>query len=217
MTIQNKQNKKSNDTGKLNTLATVLRLGHEAFRKNTLSSVFTHILNNSKLVLNYDRTCIADISTGVPKIVEISGQPSVNTNSEYSVNMQIVLKAYSNIEEITIINKNSLIKNKAKSSVLKAFDYLSNLSHSIILVPLRPPETNESKDEMFIWALEYSDELLLKNEISLITLLSNHYSEAVWYKIKRTESKFNKIIRKRKIFTVRNVFICCFQKSSAIV
>ena len=194
---------------KANALSSVLRLGHEAFQKKNLDAVNTHILNNSKLVLNYDRACLIDMHSDSPRITAIMGQSQVNNNSEYCINIKLLLKAFPKLDKIILITKEILDENKASSTALKAFENLSEFSKNIIIVPMTPPEAEESTDELYIWVVEYA-EFAKKQELHLLSLLSHHYREAIWYNTKRNETKFKAIIRKRKVFAFRNIFAAIF-------
>ncbi len=194
---------------KINALSSVLRLGHEAFQKKDLSAINTHILNNSKLVLNYDRACIIDMHSKTPRVISIMGQTQCNNNSEYCYDVRALLKTFPKIDKITFVTNKIMKEHKADPAALKAFKHLSKFSKNIILVPMPPPETEASTNELYIWMLEYATPIN-DQEPHLISLLSHHYREAIWYKIKRKETKIKAIIRKRKIFTTKNILAIIF-------
>jgi multidrug resistance efflux pump len=211
LAIKNENLSKISDAQKLNALGSVLRLGHEAFQKKGIDAVASHILNNSKLVLSYDRSCLIDMHSNFPKMVAVMGQPQVNNNSEYCVNVKALLRGFTKIKEKTIVTKELLVEMKQSSAVIKAFDYFTELSSTVVLVPIVPPEkiADNNEGELYVWMLEFKDPIP-NQELNLLTLLANHYSEAIWYNVKRNETKFKEILRKRKIFTVKNIFAGIF-------
>ena len=50
--------------GKLNVLSTVMRLGNEAFRRHGLGGLGLHIVNNSRLLVRFDRSALIDMRSG---------------------------------------------------------------------------------------------------------------------------------------------------------
>ena len=195
-----------NITNKLNAVTTVLRLGHEAFTKEDLFSAALHILNNTQLLIKYDRACLVDMRADKPAIIAVSGQSEVKHTSEYCINMRKLLEPLKNIKELTLIDKDTVKNSKASHNSLKAFDYFSNLKENIILIPLLRPEDATGNEGSVFWIVEFFNDYD-PNSLNIISLLAQHYREAVWYFLKTGNSFIPNLFKRKKHFTFVKIIV----------
>ncbi len=196
-----------NINAKLNAISGMLRLGHEAFEKGSLSAACVHMLNNSLPICHYDRSCLVDMSYSVPKIIEIMGHDSINGNSEFCDNMKMLLRPFFKIQKITRIDKAQLRENHAGKRSIEAFDYFKkSYGENILLVPLYKPGARKIKENLIIWVMEFK-QAEPYDTASIIALLGQHYSEALWYYKKKA---FNIPANLFKSFTPLKTFVLLF-------
>ena len=195
-----------NLTNKLNAVTTVLRLGHEAFQKEDLFSAALHILNNTRLLIKYDRACLVDMRADKPSIIAVSDQSEVKHTSEYCINMRRLLGPLKDIKEQTLIDINTLKKNNASGKAIKAFEYFSTLKENIVLIPLLKPEDTDESDGSVFWIVEIFNDYD-KNCLNILSLLAQHYREAVWYFLKSGNSFLPGFFKRKKHFTPLRILI----------
>ena len=195
-----------NITNKLNAVTTVLRLGHEAFTKENLFSAALHILNNTRLLIKYDRACLVDMRTDKPSIIAVSDQSEVKHTSEYCINMRRMLSPLKNISEQTLIDINTLKQNSASPDTLKAFEYFSKLKENIILLPLLRPEDTDKNEGSVFWVVEFFNDYD-KNCLNILSLLAQHYREAIWYFLKTGNSFIPNLFKRKKHFTFVKIIV----------
>ena len=172
---------------KLSIISNTVKLGHETFKKSDLDSACSHILNNSGLLVKYNRSCIVDFRSKKPKIISIMGQPTVKKTSEYSLNILQLITAFNNLDQTLRLDKDSLKDYKFTQHEQTSIDYFDKLGSTLVLVPLLKPDGKGKGN--FIWILEsFSDNKNLN--ITIINLLSQYYSEAVWYHATQKKSNF---------------------------
>jgi hypothetical protein len=189
-----------NLTNKLNTVTTVLRLGHEAFEKEDLFSAALHILNNTQILVKYDRASLVDMRGDKPVIIAVSGQSEVKHSSEYCLNMCNLLKPLKSIRKQTLIDKNLLEKNNASVDCAKSFEYFNNFNDNIVLIPLLKPESAAGNQDGLFWIVEFFNDYD-KNSLGILALLSQHYCEAMWYFLKTGNGIISGFFKKKKHFT----------------
>ena len=204
--MANNQENIQSVTNKLNAVTTVLRLGHDAFKNEDLFSASLHILNNTQLLIKYDRACLVDMRADKPAIIAVSGQSEVKHTSEYCINMRKLVAPLKNIKELTLVDRDILKKINASDNTFKAFEYFSTLKDNIIIIPLlRPEADNESKDSVF-WIIEFFNDYD-KNSLNILSLLAQHYREAVWYFLKTGNSFIPNLFKRKKYFTSVKIII----------
>ena len=167
--------------GRVNLLSTMLQLGHDAYSKETIEDLSFHILNNSRQVMPYSRSCLVEFSVGKPNIVGIMGQAVVNHSSDYSLQMRKVLDYFAEITEQTVVTYDLVSQNGGKEAAITALTELTEDERKLMLLPLLPPD-GVQVDRKFIWVVEFrvNEELAA----SSLSVLASHYSEALWYKLK---------------------------------
>jgi len=202
------QNQNKDISSKLNLISHILKLGHEAFRKETLDSLYTHILNNSRIISAYDMSCIIEVCSGAPKVVGIMGNDTVSRNAEYCMDIEILTAPFFDIDKPLELN---LEHYKEKHSANKSIDIFNKIlknapNRKIFLIPLKPPHITLCKRTGFIWLVEYY-EVKNTDEINKLNLLARHYSEALWYLVNNSRSKICAFIDKRFFFRGK-IFWC---------
>jgi len=207
MTASGEQSIRNLLNEKLNSLSGVLRLGHEACQKGSLEAVAMHIVNNSRMLVRFDRCCLADMRSGEPEIIAVMGVAEVNANSEFSVNMRALLKAFPALERSVIVREESLKDAKASEASLKAYEYFKGKAEDFILIPMRSPDKAEdSPNGLFVWALEFQQNMGTDTE-KLLLLLSQLYSVAIWYALRKGGGRLSSVFSlKRRGFTPGRIF-----------
>ncbi len=182
---------------RLSVVSGILRLGHEAFDKKGLDAVATHVVNNSRLIVSYERCCIVDMRSGKPRILSITGQSEVKGNSEYCLNIRRLLRPFPTLVAPLELSEELLNERKAHEDTLAAFRYFqqSVVGKRIYLFPFPRPGPESPDRELFIWVLEYSEQMN-KGEQNVLALLSRHYGEALWYNVRPTNA-FHKYVLAR--------------------
>ena len=175
-----KEQQKIPDDSRVNILSSIIRLGHESFKKNDLAAKAVHILNNSKLVSNYDRSCLIDNRGVFPKIIGVTGEESVNQNSEYVLLIKdLIFPILPSINKLSELSSEFIkaLPNSDKIALLYE-KYLSiNSGATVLLIPMMPPEGGA---ESFMWIIEYFSPIA-ETEKNKMGLLAQNYSESLWY------------------------------------
>jgi len=205
--------------GRVNLLSTMLQLGHDAYTKETEEDLSFHILNNSRQIMPYSRSCLVEFSSGKPHIVGVMGQAIVNQSSDYVLQMKRVLQYFGDIKEQVILSYDLINQKGGKEGAISALNELTEDQRRIMLLPLLPPD-GASADRIFVWVVEFTvHEELASNSLSV---LASHYAEALWYKLKgKTWSgsslffKIKKLIRPLRmllILTAASIWACLYYK-----
>jgi multidrug resistance efflux pump len=186
-------------------LKIILRLGHESFRKGDLISAAVHMLNNSRIVLKYDRTSLVNIKGKFSRIIATSNQSEVNHNSEYSTELLTLTKGLSNIDKTTVLDTKTVSEITSDAGTITSFEYFSRNNITAVLVPLPRPDSSEH-DQKFFWIIEFFGNFN-QNNLNLIHLLSLHYSESIWYYSMNRENILAKLLNKRKHFSPKRILL----------
>ncbi|MFA7231599.1 MAG: efflux RND transporter periplasmic adaptor subunit [Victivallaceae bacterium] len=192
--------------GKVNALSALLRLGHEAFDKQNFQQWSSHVVNNSVLAVHYSRSTLVDMRSGSPKIIAITGQPSVNSNSEFSNYIVSLTRPLTGINKITPLDKALLEQKNVKSDCFEALEYVERTSERIILVPLIP--AGGSEDDCLLWIVEFEDKTNAAVAPALLALLSQHYNESLFYILyDRKKRSISNVINRKKMLSPSRVLV----------
>ncbi len=197
------QKELDNLKGKLNVLSAIIRLGHEAFRKNDLETTASCIVNNTKLLANYGRACIIDMRGLSPSVLAVSGQAVPKQDSEYNAAMRRLASSVSVPAASPLILRatgNENISEAAQDEITKIFEGRSR--SSMIMFQLSPPAGNEKKEEPFLWIVEFFDGET-PQDASTLGLLAQHYAEAIWFRAAARPGFFSELHRLRKLNPVK--------------
>ncbi len=197
--------------GKLNAVSIVLKLGHEAFEKHTLQQLANHIVNNSRMVAPYERSALIDMRGVKPKIIAVSGQPEVNSNSEYCINLANLIQPLDGLDKVAVLTEELLKEKNARQSAFEAFEYFKACFPQMLLIPIRPvSHAGAASPELLIWAVEFSDQSNLASAGSLLPLLCQHYAEALFFTFHDKQKIIHRVIdRKKWLKPSRILLILC--------
>lgn len=205
----------NNLKGKLNALSGVLRLGHEAFQKNSVNTVALHIVNNTRLISAYDRASLADMR-GRPLIEAASGQPILDQNSEFSVKMRQLLSCFTSLQTPLKLNEAFFKESKdVPQGSQEAFKALTEEypEADIMLIPLLPPPGGHrtGHSQCFILVLEFFKGVASAEE-NILTLLAQHYAEAIWHKTVKSRWNLRDFLEAKSLSSLKIsvIFLCIF-------
>ena len=198
-------NEVKNLKGKINVMSAIMRLGHEAFRRKGLVAVGGHIVNNSRLVVRYDRSALVDMRSGQPRLVSLIGQAEPGMNTEYTIQMLKLMAFFDGLTEKVIVDEAMLTEKLADGETLEAYRYLSANSKSMLVIPLREPNTTEEDGQLFLWLVEFFDAMPPTAD-HILALLGVSYNEAVWSTVNARSRLFGGWFKSRGRMTPMRVF-----------
>ena len=200
------QNKTDESDSRLNALLkNIIRLGHETFSKGDLQAASVHILNNSRLVLKYDRASILNFENGKAKVIAVSNQNEINNNSEFTLEIINLVKSLQNYDKIVVLPDEIETVFENKTNLTESFDYFKQNKEKVVVVPLLKPD-NEKNNEKFFWIIEFFSEFQ-NSSLNVINLLSLHYREAIWFYSIERKSILSEIFKHKKYFSLKKVII----------
>ncbi len=170
--------------GKINALSAALRLGHEAFSKNSLEEWAIQVVNNSVLLIPYNRSTLIDLRGPKPKLLAVSGLSEVKQDTEFAFAWRDLGAWLAHLDKTGEVTLASLTAGGASEMVVDAFETLSKDSPAIVVVPLRLPQT-EAGDNLLLWAIELDNAESAAPAMALTGLLSEHYSESLYFVLTR--------------------------------
>ncbi len=166
--------------GKINALSAVLRLGHEAFQKTTLAEWSAQVVNNSVLLLPYNRSELIDLRGSKPKLLAVSGLSEVKNDTEFAQSWRELARYFAKQEKPVILTEALLDSQDAPAAVREAFVSVGEQAAAIVLVPLRLPQALPGSNLM-LWAVELGEVETANAAVALLSLLSEHYNESLHY------------------------------------
>lgn len=178
--------------GKINALSGILQLGHESFRKIGIEALAIHIVNNSRSVVPFDRSCLLDARSATPHLLAVTGQPEVNSQSDYGVAIRTLAGTFHSLDKPMVVTEEVLREANAGAAAIEAFKLLRGKEgYALYLIPFRPPGEAPRRGQLFIWAVEFFADPSPAH-VGLLSLLGQHYGESLWYaaarrRIPRTE------------------------------
>ncbi|MDD5697262.1 MAG: HlyD family efflux transporter periplasmic adaptor subunit [Victivallaceae bacterium] len=167
--------------GKLNALSAVLRLGHESFEKKNLIQWASHVVNNSVLAVPYSRSALLDFRGLTPKLLAVSNQPEVNSNSEYAINLMYLSRVLAQLSRAVVIDREFLQSRNADQLACDALDYFLETAKAIMAIPIVPPDSPENNKELLVWVIEFENKRSAAAASALLPLLCRHYAESLQY------------------------------------
>ena len=75
---------------RLQAMGGILRLSHDAVLQPDLKSLAVHIVNNSRPLVQYVRSCLVAADGAAPRILAEMSQVEVNSHSEYANNIRLI-------------------------------------------------------------------------------------------------------------------------------
>lgn len=187
--------------GKLNALSAVLRLGHESFEKKDLIQWAGHVVNNSVLAVPYSRSALLDFRGLTSKVLAVSSQPEVNSNSEYVINLMYLSGILSKLTRAVVIDQEFLKSQDAGQRAFEALEYFMQNSKALMAMPIIPPDSPEGNEELLVWVVEFENKRSAAAASALLPLLCRHYSESLQYALSnRKKNVFKSLMGKRTFF-----------------
>lgn len=183
----------NNLKGKLNALSVIIKLGHEAFEKNGLENLAAHIVNNSRTIVPYCRSGFIDMRH-TPKIVALMGQSNINHNSEYCLNLVKLAGLLRGLDQLSQVNEKLFNEQNIPAKNHELLEYCLQENRSLYIIPLKAPVQYASGDDIFFWTLEFDTPA--ETYLPLVTLLTKHYNEAVWFTVKADKQWFKTILKR---------------------
>ena len=174
----NLQHENAELKARLRAFAAIMRLGRDAFEQPDLTTVGVHIVNNSRTLLAYESSCLADMR-GKPSIVAEYAQVEVKQHTEYAADVKTLCR---NLDfsggMVELSDRNETLK-KLPQKTQDAFERLTEEGGSLILVPLRSTRYRNSAKEPFVWLMEFKGTVPPHVEAT-IPLLASDYGNALW-------------------------------------
>ena len=163
--------------GRLHAFAAILRLGRDAFAAKDLTAVGVHIVNNSKTLLAYERSVLVDLRGG-PHLLAEYAQTEINQHTAYAQSVRQLcreLKIGETPLEIQAENPPEKLSAKGRS----AWQELTSGGRRLLAVPLRTGSSPVSRNEPFVWILEYRGEIP-PHVPPTLQLLAADFGAALW-------------------------------------
>ncbi|MFH0781411.1 MAG: HlyD family efflux transporter periplasmic adaptor subunit [Pseudomonadota bacterium] len=156
-----------------NLLAGLLRLGHEAFDQPDLPGLISHIVNNSRLISRYDRCCVIEKKGRKARILGISGQSTVNPQSEYA---QLAISLAASLPTLDK-PQGYTIKENGEELGPEAREGLAGLCPDGRVFSISLPLPQKSPGN-FLWLIEFFSDCA-PAEGNTLALLARHYGQAL--------------------------------------
>jgi len=163
---------------RLHAFAAILRLGRDAFTAGDLTATAVHIVNNSRMLLAYDRSVLVDLR-GRPHILAESAQVEINQNSAYAQAVRRLCREITPGEVPFVIDVENPPPGKLSAKGRAAWEELTAEGRKLVVLPLRTGSAVLSRKEPFLWILEYKD-VLPGHVIPTLSLLAADYGGALW-------------------------------------
>jgi HlyD family secretion protein len=197
--------------GKINALSALLRLGHEAFEKYDLKGLGVHIVNNTRLIIPFQRAAFIDMRGDYPKLISLTGQSDINSNSEYTLNLLNLLRPFTEFTKPTLINHEVMEELNAPKGSFEAYDLLAEHEKSLMLFPFTPISQNVSINptrQLFALLIEFDSEEEMKTASTMLPLLCRHYNEALCYLLAPKQSMMPGLLASRyKWFSPQRIIV----------
>ncbi len=189
--------------GKVNVLAGALRLGHEAFRKSGAEGVASHIVNSSRMLSDYGRSCVIDLRGISPAVLAVSGEPLPKQDSEYCLGVKRLASSLPPLGTMRIVNSLSLKDLPPKAQ--EAFAELSagRPESALFAIPLpRPGEESAPNEPGFIWIVEFFEGAKPHDAI-ILELLAQHYAEVLWHNALAHPGALSALLSLKGLYTAK--------------
>lgn len=187
---------------RLHAFAAILRLGRDAFAAGDLTATGVHIVNNSRVLLAFERSTLVDMR-GKPSILAEYAQTEVNQHTGFAQSMLTLCR------ELTVGDAPFEINASAEPEGLSArgrsaWEELTAEGRRLVIAPLRTAGVPESKKEPFLWVLEYKDNIPAHVPATL-SLLSSDFGGALWMNTPR--KGWGSVFRWLRKITFMRVFL----------
>ena len=163
---------------RLHAFAAILRLGRDAFAAGDLTAVAVHIVNNSKMLLAYERSVLVDLR-GSPRILAEFAQMEVNQHTGYAQSVRKLCSELTVGDSPVEINSENPPPGIRSGGANAAWQQLTENNRKLMVLPLRAGAAPLSKKKPFLWILEYN-ETIPSHIPATLSLLAADFGGALW-------------------------------------
>ena len=129
---------------RLQAMGGILRLSHDAVLQPDLKSLAVHIVNNSRPLVQYVRSCLVAADGAAPRILAEMSQVEVNSHSEYANNIRLIASVLK-IEAPQEISAADIDRLAPSEAARRAFQAVLGERRRLYVVPLSSPRIPGSK------------------------------------------------------------------------
>lgn len=168
---------------RLRTFGAIMHLTKDAFARKDMTSLGVHIVNNTRVLLQFDRSCLLDMQGSKAVLLAEYALSATNGNTEYAMNMKKfgneIIKLLPEDASCVIVEKGNEIYEKLYEKIPMVLENLFDDMKVLAVVPLRSPRNPLSLKEPFCWILEYKEEVP-KHINATVALLAGDFGNALW-------------------------------------
>ena len=163
---------------RLQAMGGILRLSHDAVLQPDLKSLAVHIVNNSRPLVQYVRSCLVAADGAAPRILAEMSQVEVNSHSEYANNIRLIASVLK-IEAPQEISAADIDRLAPSEAARRAFLAVLGERRRLYVVPLSSPRIPGSKAHPYLWIMEFNGAVPPHVKTST-GLLADEYGSALW-------------------------------------
>ncbi|MBR2365517.1 MAG: hypothetical protein IKA79_09975 [Lentisphaeria bacterium] len=168
---------------KLRTFGAIMHLTRDAFARQDLASLGVHIVNNTRVLLQFDRSVLLDMQSGKGSLVAQYALSAMNTHTEYAVNMKklstALLPLLPEDASCVILEKENELYSLLCEKIPHVMEHIFSEMNALAVVPLRSPRNSRSIREPFLWIMEYKGEVP-RHINATLSLLAGDFGNALW-------------------------------------
>ena len=174
----NPQQENAELKARLHAFAAIMRLGRDAFEQPDLPAAAVHIVNNSRTLLAYESSSLADLR-GNPSLLAEYAQVEVKQHTEYAADVKILCRSVDLSGGAVELNEGNEAFRKLPAKARGAFSRLAGEGGSLLLVPLRSARFRSSAKDPFVWLMTFKG-AIPPHVGATIPLLASDYGNALW-------------------------------------
>ena len=161
---------------RLQAMGGILRLSHDAVLQPDLKSLAVHIVNNSRPLVQYVRSCLVAADGAAPRILAEMSQVEVNSHSEYANNIRLIASVLK-IEAPQEISAADIDRLAPSEAARRAFQAVLGERRRLYVVPLSSLRIPGSKAHPYLWIMEFNGAVPPPVKTGL---LADEYGSALW-------------------------------------
>lgn len=168
---------------RLRTFGAIMHLTKDAFAQKDVTSLGVHIVNNTKALLQFDRSLLLDMQGGKAVLTAEYALSAMNEHTQYAVNMkrfaQEALKLLPEDAGNLVVEKENETGKLLMEKIPHVMESLFAEMKNFAVVPLRSARNVHSVKEPFLWILEYKEDVP-RHVNATISLLAGDFGNALW-------------------------------------
>lgn len=168
---------------RLRTFGAIMHLVRDSFGKKDIVSLGVHIVNNSRILLQFDRSVLLEMRHDRASVVAEYAVSAVNAHTEYASDMrkfaEQIVKLLPEDSSCTVVEKGGELYKRLEEKIPRVMENLFAEMRVLAVVPLRSPRNPVSVKEPFLWVMEYKGELP-KHVNATLSLISGEFGNALW-------------------------------------